>query len=117
MLFRSQIMALRIQRGKKHDEICACVAGALGYGTDPATLSEELVSRVAEEADELINNWADDVEESSDPGLWEKASRPEPGIQQLLAEHYALSDRIMAIQDEVWKRARGDEEDEGDDEI
>jgi hypothetical protein len=100
---RAQIMALRIQRAKKHTEICACLAGALGYGTDTAAFSEERVSQVAEEADELIDTWADDVEESSDPGLSEKASRPEPGIQQLLAEHYALSDRIMAIHDEAWR--------------
>jgi hypothetical protein len=110
---REQIQQLRDQRAKKYDEICAHVAGTLGYETNPAVLSEELVEQIAEEADELIENW-EEVEMGEDDAALEKAAHPEPGIQQLLAEHWVLCGRIEDVYDEAFAREHGDEDDDLD---
>jgi hypothetical protein len=91
---REQLETLYRQRGKKFDEICAHLAAALGHGDLP-TLSKELMAQIVEEADELTDQWDSEAEmEQSD-----KAATPEPGFQTLLAEHHALGETIMNIQD------------------
>jgi hypothetical protein len=104
---RGELEKLYVQLGEKFDDICAHVVATLGYGTEVKSLPEDVVEKIAGEADELIENWESDVEMSDDPDQWEKASRPDPGIQQLLAEHHELSERILNIQDEALGRELG----------
>jgi hypothetical protein len=104
---RGELEKLYVQLGKKFDDICAHVATTFGYGTEVKSLPEDVVEKIAGEADELIENWESDVE--MNPDQWEKASRPAPGIQQLLAEHHELSERILDIQDEALGRESGED--------
>jgi hypothetical protein len=78
-------------RGKKFDEICTHVAVRLGYEVDPATASEELKAQIRDEAKESVRQWNEDVASSRDLKQLDKADAPEPGLQQLLAEHHQLA--------------------------
>ena len=110
---RTQIKGLYIRLGKKFDEICEFLAKQAR--NDCAKLSDAEKSQIADEAQELIENWESDVEMSNDPKQWSKAASPEPGIQTLLAAHHELSERIQDIQDEALAREMGESDDLGDD--
>src|SRR5580658_10010601 len=70
---RGELEKLYVQLGEKFDDICAHVVATLGYGTEVKSLPEDVVEKIAGEADELIENWESDVEMSDDPDQWEKA--------------------------------------------
>jgi hypothetical protein len=101
---RDKLEKLYVLLDTKFNDICAHLAAALGYGAEVKSLPEDVVEQIAEEADELIDRWEEDVEMTQ----WEKASRPDAGIQQLLAEHHELSERILDIRAEALGRESGD---------
>jgi DNA-binding MurR/RpiR family transcriptional regulator len=75
----------------KFREITATIAFQLGYGNFD-DLSLELRADVEREADEAIENW-----DESEPGDGHTIKYP---IQNLLAEHYELCERILDTLDE-----------------
>jgi hypothetical protein len=91
-----QLEELRRQRGEKFDEICTYFADRLGDEVDPA--------QIRDEAEEATRQWDEDVASSGDPKQLDKAAAPEPGVQQLLAEHHRLGELILDIQDEATER-------------
>jgi hypothetical protein len=77
----------------KFDEICAFLAAHYGLDPDPAKLSNEKRAQIADEAEELTENW--DTACFDD---WELQARTE--LQRLLAAHHEIRERILVLWDE-----------------
>jgi hypothetical protein len=95
---RGQLEELHAKLREKFDEICNHIAAKLVGPTH--------VEQIIEEAEEAIENWDAEVESSSDPEQWDKAAKPDPELQTLLAEHHAVSEDIMNIRDAAVERSK-----------
>jgi hypothetical protein len=93
---------------RKFDEICAFLARRCGYNPDPAKLSDERRQAIVEEVEELIENWSEAALEN-----WDLETEQHGELQRLLAEHYDIGERILALQHEECRR-RGLIQDEDD---
>jgi len=71
----------------------------LGYSTDPASLSEEDVAKIDEEATEAVERWEEDADLDN--------VLPRTPLQHLLAQYHDLGQEILDIQDDALMR-RGD---------
>jgi hypothetical protein len=92
---RAKLERLRMQVGKKFDEICVHLAGK--------SSRRQLAEQIWAQAEVLIEAWGEEVEGSGNPKP--KAVTPiDPVLQRLLAEHQVLSECICNIQDEAMER-------------
>jgi hypothetical protein len=82
---RKTLQALHIRFDEKFDEIAALLAKQLGYR------SESQEARY--EAEEAIDQWAEDVEIADDP------IEPKSDLQRLLHEHYLIAEEIMDVRE------------------
>jgi hypothetical protein len=81
-------------RTPQFDEICQHAATGLGYD-DFSTLSRELKERVPDEAEELTEQWDEEVECLTTPSSGAKRGAPESGLWTLLAARQELGERIL----------------------
>jgi hypothetical protein len=88
------LTALRKAHVAKFDELCAFLAMQYGEDPNPANLSDERRAEIADEAEELTENW--DTTTTLDD--WDLEVRTE--LQRLLADHHAISERILDLQHE-----------------
>jgi hypothetical protein len=89
----AELTALRAAYTAKFDEICAVVAAHYGYDPNPAKLSDTQREQIADEVEELTENW--DMAISLDD--WDL--EPKTELQRLLAEHHEIDERILDQQD------------------
>ena len=76
---------LQHAEAEKFDEICEFLARRCGYEADPDEISAERLLAITDEAEALVRAASDD-----------KNLEPKGELQQLLAEHRELSQRLVA---------------------
>jgi hypothetical protein len=105
---RNKLQGLFVQRAQKFDQLCEHISVTLEHGSDPKALSDALKDDIISEAEQAIERWEEDVEMSDDPNALHAAAAPDAGLQQLLAEHNAIAELILDIQDVALRRALRD---------
>jgi hypothetical protein len=84
----------------KFDELCTLYASHLGYSSNPTELSDEQWEQIAEEVEELTENW----DEAPCFDDWDL--KPKTEMQRLLAEHHEIGESILDQQDKICRRRR-----------
>jgi hypothetical protein len=90
-----ELRATRQAHTKKFDELCAALASMYGDDTDPAKLSDKRRAEIADEAEELTENW--DMASLDNWDLnWDLEGKTK--LQRLLAEHHEIGEHILDLQ-------------------
>jgi hypothetical protein len=91
MTIDNELEAARRAYAQKFDELCARLAIQYGEDPNPANLSDKRRAEIADEAEELVENW--DMASLDD---WDLVAKTE--LQRLLAEHHQMGERILDLQ-------------------
>lgn len=84
---------LYAEKGKRFDEICAFVAGELGYN-DFAGIDPEDRKYVEHQAEQQVSDWEETTEFRLRPDI-----RPSTPLRRLLSQHQHVCERILDEQD------------------
>jgi hypothetical protein len=91
-------------------EIVAYLAVQLGYG-GIALLDNETRQKLEDEADDLLDQWEEEVEMADGP-----PPEPKMPLQHLLRDHHKIAECILDIRDDAIARDFEDDDDFEDDE-